>query len=140
MNEQFLKLITALTTPYPHDGDPIEEKEFSEFQTNCLKSLWKIRKHPPALRFLAAINFRDESDEWRLRQAHRLAKEWPPALLLQKKERESESEITRFQKERADLDPFVDADTNLTRDAYSGQMPADDLDYSLDRRGNVVNK
>jgi hypothetical protein len=140
MNEKFLKLITALITPYPHHGDPIEDKKFTEFQTDCLKELWKLRKHRPALSFLAAINYKDETNEWRLREAHRLAKQLLPGLLRQKQEQESESEMTRFQRERANLDPFVDTDTNFTKDAYSGQMPADDVNYTFDSRGNIVNK
>jgi len=140
MNEKFIKIVTALTARYPHRGDPVENAKFSEFQTDCLKELWKLRKHPPALNFLVAINHKDESDEWRLLQAHRLATQLLPGLLRQKQEQESESEMTRFQRERANLDPFLDGNTNLTRDSYSGQMPADDLDYTFDSRGNVVNK
>jgi hypothetical protein len=120
VNEQFLKIVAALTSRYPHDGDPIENAKFSEFQTNCLKELWKLRKHPPALNFLAAINYMDETDEWRLREAHRLAKQLLPVLLREKRNLESEPEMTRFQRQRSDFDPFVDENTPMTRDSFSG--------------------
>jgi len=129
MNEQFLRLLTALITPYPHDGDPIEEARFCEFQTDCLKELWKLRKYPPALNFLAAINYKDESNDLRLLQAHRLAKELLPVLLRAKEKLASESEMTRFQKQRAETAPFMDRHVCLTRDSYSGEIQPDELDY-----------
>ena len=140
MEEQFLKLITALTTAYPTDGDPWMMQRFSEFQTNCLKSLWKIRKYPPALRFLAAINYVDETNEWRLRQAHRLAKELLPILLREKQERELESEMTQFQRQRSDFDPFVDENTPMTRDSFAGQVSADIPKYRTTERGYLVDE
>ncbi len=140
MNEQFLKLVAALTTPYPHNGDPFEEKRFSEFQTALLVALWNMRKHPPALNFLTAINYKDETDQWRLRQAHRLAKELLPVLIREKEKLNSESEMTRFQKRRSATDPFMDGNVCLTQDAYSGEVEPDELDYELDSRGNIVFK
>jgi hypothetical protein len=140
MNEQFLKLVAALTTPYPHYGDPIEDAKFSEFQTDCLKKMWELRQHPPALNFLAAINHKDETNEWRLREAHRLAKQVLPVLLRQKQKVDSEPEMTRFQRQRNDLDPFVDEHTPMTRDAFAGQVSADTPRYRTTERGYLVDE
>jgi hypothetical protein len=63
MNEQFLKLLIALAAQYPYDdGDPYVAAHFSQYQTDLLKAIWKMRKHPPALNFLAMIN----DTEWLL--------------------------------------------------------------------------
>jgi hypothetical protein len=144
MNEQFLRLIAALAAPYPYgDGDPYLPSRFSRYQTDLLKAIWKMRKYPPALTFLATINHTEwpaETNDQRSLRAHRLAKEWLPVLLSEQQKLASENEMTKFKRQHAEIDPFIDEQTNLTRDSYSGQTPADDLDYTLDSRGNMVNK
>jgi hypothetical protein len=145
MNEKFLALITALVqeSTRPYDADPTFAPRQARCQTEILQEIYRIRRYEPASKFLATVNcagWPDELPHTLLARAGRIAAEWLPALIRQKQSLDAENEMTKFKRQRHDLDPFCDEDTALTSDAYSGQMPADDLHYRIDRRGYVVDK
>lgn len=151
MTERFLQLMSALvrenTRTYESSKafvlEQDKERWRAENRTAILREIWKIRSYEPALSFLTAVNISgcpDELSSALLNRAGRIAAQWLPTLTNRAQSLASETEMTKFQRRQNDNDPFLDAETNLTRDAYSGQVPADDLDYSLDSRGNIVNK